>query len=325
MQPHEELEQRFGEWAGVEHVVACSSGTAALHLALEVMQLPPRSEVLIPDWTMVACARAVSLAGLKPVFVDCGEDLLMDMEDAVKRVTERTVAVMPVHIYGRRCDKSYVVSVAKGKMPSLFVVEDLAEAHGIKPHSQTDAACWSFYKNKIVAGEEGGAVAFKDPKYVELARSLRCLGMTERHDFHHSPRGHNYRMSNCHAELILRSLGEVEQNVRERRRLETICDGLCPEWMRMPPRDAPWVYDMRAHGMNPTGQEALLSALREEGVQARHGFKPMTMQPEYRDGSRRGSSAWKMASEVFYLPLHPRQTTEEVIDRAFRTIRRVLG
>ena len=104
MQPHEQLEQ---EWAAFNDLdpagmVACSSGTAALHLALEALQLQPGSTCILPDFTMIACARAVTLAGLVPVFVDCGDDLLMDMALTPQACGEKTSAVMIVHIYGRQ-------------------------------------------------------------------------------------------------------------------------------------------------------------------------------------------------------------------------------
>ena len=115
MQPHERLELEFADWAGVKNVVACSSGTAALHLALEALELPRGAKVLVPDFTMVACARAVTLAGLVPVFVDCGEDMLISidqLEQAVYKLNGEAHAIMPVHVYGRRCHMAAIYQLS---------------------------------------------------------------------------------------------------------------------------------------------------------------------------------------------------------------------
>jgi perosamine synthetase len=334
MRPHERLERELGAWAGypAANVVACSSGTAALHLALEAFRLPPGSEVIVPDFTMIACPRAVTLAGVVPVFVDCGEGLNLDPTLVAAALNQdrlsRVKAVMPVHVYGRRC---LMTKLTEDVIPaSVAVVEDLAEAHGVKPHLDTDAACWSFYRNKIVAGEEGGAVAFKDPAHAALARSLRSLGFTEAHDFTHVPRGHNYRLADSLASLILSSLERFEANLTWRRDAEAVYDAECLDGWRMPPRDAPWVYDVRLRGCKPGAADRAVVALRAEGVEARHGFKPCHLQPEYEGRTRlvaadpyapRSNAA---AGEVLYLPLRPGLTWSDA-RHAFDVLRRVMN
>lgn len=323
-------------------MVCCSSGTAALHLSLEAMQLPHGSEILIPDLTMIACPRAATLAGLTPVFVDCGDDLLMDRALWASAVREQTNAIMFVHIYGRRC-QMLPEGWGKNIGSRLRIIEDLAEAHGVKPHWQTDAACWSFFSNKIVSGAEGGAVWFCDPEHAKLARQLRSLGFTDAHDFMHVPRGHNYRMSNAHAELILANwkphvwfdglrnwTTRIEWLTQERRQIENWYDEACPVAWQMPRRDAVWVYDFRVPGMDEVTQNVLVQTLQAEGFAARHSFKPMHIQPEYKDcwlvtGCPVWSKAAELSSQVVYLPVRPGQTTREDCRRAFDVARRALG
>jgi perosamine synthetase len=231
VEPYQELEQQWARWNSLDPagMVVCSSGTAALHLALEAMQLSAGSKVIVPDFTMIACARAVTLAGLEPVLVDCTEhDLSIDCDLASSAVRKyhQVRAIMPVHIYGRRCPMNKITGIARCE--GLYVVEDLAEAHGILPHPDTDAACWSFYKNKIIHGEEGGAVWFRSEERARHARSLRSLGFTEAHDFTHIPRGHNYRMSNAHASLVLDCLDRFPTRAivdRYRRKHEECMNG----------------------------------------------------------------------------------------------------
>lgn len=299
MQAFERLEREFGEWVDRSHMVACSSGTTALHLALEALQLPLGSEVLVPEFTMVACARAVVMAGLKPVFVDCNDDLLMEPSLCSQRITPTTRAIMPVHVYGRRCDMDSIASIAFEH--GLKIVEDCAEYHGGTLCDRADASCWSFYRNKIVAGEEGGMISFRDEEHAELARCLRCQGFTPAHDFVHVPRGINARMSNAHAELILRSLGNADAEILRRAAIANRYDEIVPDGWRMPQRDVVWVYDL----ILPAGTDmaAKVRKLNEHGVAARMGFKPMSEQPEFRSEGHEHLNAYRLSRRVMYLPV----------------------
>lgn len=339
MESYERFEKEWARWAGVENVVACSSGTAALHLALEALRLPQGSEVILPDYTMVACARAVTLAGLVPVFIDCGKDLLIDPELISQYVDKhpskwlkQPVAIMPVHVYGRSCNMPAIHDIAAKY--DLAVIEDLAEAHGIPPHPNTDAACWSFYKNKIVAGEEGGAISFtggREPEYA-LAKKLRSLGFTEEHDYTHIPRGHNYRMSNSHAKIILDSttnrwgcLQDATANLGHRREVEGWYDKFCPQEWCQPKRDAVWVYDLRISNLLYL-QRPVIEALRNVGIAARYGFKPMSTQEEYKTCRKvGGNEALSASKEVIYLPVQPGITTPDKCREAFDIIKSIVG
>lgn len=318
------------EWAEFNHLdpagmVGCASGTAALHLALEAFRLPPGSPVVTADYSMIAVPRAVSLAGLSLVFADCGDDLLLNLDDVdaalASAVTPRVV--LPVHVYGRRCDMDGLAMMALKYM--VRIVEDLAEAHGVKPHPETDAACWSFQSSKLVHGEEGGAVWFRDPDQAVLARRLRCLGFSDAWDYAHTPRGHNYRLSNVHAELILASLSRVESHIQRRRTYEVAYDDQCPPVWRMPHRESPWVYDVRIPGMTRTQQARVVGLLNAAGVAARMGFLPMTAQAEYRHCCCPGIRARLAGHEVLTLPLHPERVREGDPELAFRILRGMNG
>ncbi len=313
MQAYERLEQEWAAFNGLDPagMVACSSGTAALHLTFEAFRLPAGSEVLVPDYTMVACPRAVALAGLTPVFVDCGDDLLV-------KPGLLTTHVLFVHVYGRR------VRIGEfGLDPGGYVVEDLAEAHGVRPHEETDAACWSFYKNKIVAGEEGGAVWFRNAEHAAFARQLRSLGFTDAHDYDHVPRGCNYRLANALAELIRMDLsGKRAEWQGFRRKIEAWYDAACPPEWRQPDRDAVWVYDVRVPGWTRDRVLAAVRALRAAGVEARPGFLPMSAQQEFWKCRGTGNeNAERASNEVLYLPVQPGTTTPGLVDRAFAVLR----
>ncbi len=344
MESYIRLEQEFSKWAGVDNTVACNSGTAALHIALQSLALPPGSTVICPDFTMVACARAIIMAGLVPKFVDCDDNLNMDIEllgaaidgwsnnsagrGNVNYGNELVSAVLAVHIYGRALDMPSIIDLAKKH--DIMVIEDLAEIHGIHPHPNTDAACWSFYKNKVIAGEEGGIVAFPQRKAAAAAaRRMRTLGFDNAHDFNHCPGGHNYRLANCLADKVLVSLGQVQENIVKRVIAESRYDEYCPTEWRMPKRDIPWVYDIRIPGMVSADQQSIISQLHGKGIAARHAFKPMSHQEEFKrcdlltETSRH--KALTASREVIYLPLTPEQVDSRVAAEAFDIIRQTVS
>lgn len=332
MRPHERLEESFAtvlkEWGAPGwEVVACSSGTAALHLALESLCLPQGSEVLVPSYTMIAVPRAVVLAGLVPVFVDVLNDLTLDPEDLLRKNGPGVEAVVPVSTYGRPCQGAcYVLS------NFLWIIEDLAEAHGQAPRG--DIACWSFYSNKTLCGEEGGALAvsprWKDsrsgnPRHMstrELVRSLRCLGFTEEHDYQHVPRGHNYRMSDSHSRAVNFSLDRRAELFQQRVENVARLDAECPEEWRMPYRQYPWVYDLRIPGMDRQTQNRLVETMRREGVGIRHGFYPLHLQDEFLGAKSVCPNAEKLYPEIVYVPL---STTTAQMNRVIHMARELAG
>jgi len=308
-----ELERRFGEWSNTQNVVACSSGTSALQLAIEALQLPKGSYVILPEFTMIACARAVTMAGLKPYPVDCNPVTLnMDPIQAIETFWSfRNVsAVMLVHIYGRAVDHKWFEFA---KTNDIKIIEDLAEAHAIQSNPLTDAACWSFYRNKEIAGEEGGAVAFKDEEVAVRARCLRSQGFTPEHDFLHEPGGMNCRLSNANAELILDSLANVTGNLSWRCHVIDTYNSLIPKNLQRPERQSAWVYDLRVpDSVYYGGLVATVKGLNEHGIAARMAFKPISMQPEYKREGYEKLNAYHASRTVMYLPVSPEMTASTV-------------
>ena len=312
-QAFEQLEKEFGEFIGNPNTVAVSSGTAALHIACEVARAKITDDVTgevkpsiaIPEYTMVACARAAAMADLDIHFVDCNDNLQMNMD----LVPDQMHIVMAVHIYGNLCD----VAALHRKPYKPLVIEDMAEVHGAKPHPNSFAACWSFYKNKTIHGEEGGMIAFKNPQDVRLAKQLRTLGFDDNHDYFHVPRGVNARMSNAHAELIIPSLRNFESaNAAKHFRGNNYDDHLPLEWLRHVCR-YPWIYPIHVKGMNRFQQRELVLRLNETGIAARQGFKSMRLQAEWH--ARCGdpiTNAMRLQHEIIYLPLSETMTFDDV-------------
>lgn len=310
-QSYELLEEEFGQWMGYkpEQMVACASGSAALHLALECTKQYHKPATLIPDFAMIACARAATLADCEPMFCDCDDTLLMSPKTLP---TWTPSIVMPVHIYGRMCD----VAGLRKAYPTQTFVEDMAEVHGMRPHLETNAACWSFYKNKVICGEEGGMVYFLNPLHAEKARMLRSHGFSDTHDFQHEPRGMNYRLSNIHADLIRRSLECVNENAEDRDYLENVYDNRMCDLKKielMPCRDSVWVYDFRIPGMTHEQQRKIVAELNKRGLAARCGFYPLSRQKEYQHLGFQCPNAYRRSAEIIYLPVNPLMTTADVV------------
>lgn len=324
MQPYEILERDLARWADVPigTVAVCASGTAALHLALECLRLPPGTEVVTNDYSMIAVPRAIALAGLQPALADCGPaDLNLHPEAVREAIWRETAAILAVHVYGRRANMDALHAVAHAR--GLPVAEDMAELHGVSPHPESAAACWSFFANKIVGGAEGGAVYFRDPALAALARQLRCLGFTDAHDYRHVPRGHNYRLSNAHASLIQYGLACFEANWEARRDIETWYDGCCPREWRLSVSLSPWVYAVRLPGLTRERMTRVVAALNAAGIAARHGFWPISRQDEFAGCDVAGwGHAARAADEVFCLPIQPGCTTPDACRAAIDLIRR---
>lgn len=305
IQAFEQLEKEFGEFIGNPNTVAVASGTAALHVACEVARtlitddvtgiVQPR--IAIPEYTMVACPRAARMADMQPVFVDCLDNLQMNMD----LVPDNVDAVMAVHIYGNLCDMEKIAY-----RPGRLVIEDMAEVHGARPHPNTFAACWSFYKNKTIHGEEGGMIAFKSPREAGLAKRLRTLGFDQHHDYFHEPRGVNARMSNAHAELILPSLRNYEQNVQRRLFIRDMYAQCLPTRWQFSAPTFPWVFPLQIRGMKRHQQAELVRIVNESDIAARHGFKSMLWQEEFVFSaplSLPASNVAKLQYEIVYLPI----------------------
>lgn len=315
--PYLQLEKEYAEYIGTTGCVTVNTGTAALHVALEALQLEPGDEIIVPEFTMIASAWAVKYAGLKPVFVDCRRDLLIDTNKIEEKITPRTKAIMVTHIYGRVCDMKRVALIAEKY--GLRVIEDACEAQGAKyDHLDAmvgsyDIGCFSFYRNKIICGEEGGAITSNDDEFLARCVDLKNMAFGDEHNYLHGKIGFNYRMTDSQAKMILESLHNVESNLASRRRVERWYNKYLPsEIQTYIPRQVVWVYDIR---LKPDqDKDNFVAWLNEEcGIAARHSFKPMSMQPAF-NYNYKHLSAFRVSEEVCYLPVNPDMTEQEVIE-----------
>ncbi len=319
------FEAMFAEKVGARYGVACANGTVALHLALATLGLEPGDEVIIPTFTMIATANAVTYLRAKPVLVD-SEPVTwnMDLNQVEDAITPRTRAIIPVHTYGHPVDMPALNAIAERH--GLFVLEDAAEAHGAscrgrKVGSLGDAAAFSFYGNKIITTGEGGMVTTDREDVARLAWNLRDHAFsTERH-FWHKYLGYNYRMTNLQAAIGLAQTEQLEQFVEARRANAAYYTSLLREipGVTTPPEaewasNVFWMYGIMLEKEFGVTRDELRTALAHRGIETRTFFIPMHCQPIYFDQYRgqRFPVAEDLCRRGMYLPSATKLEREEI-------------
>lgn len=298
-----QFEERWAAYNGYKYGVACNSGTTAMFLALKALGVGNGEEVVVPEFTMAATAWAVSYTGANPVFVDCADDLNMDINKIREVLKPKTSVIMPVHIYGRKCHMDMIRVAIRQRR--IKIVEDMAEAHGIKPSG--DIACYSFQGNKIITTGEGGMCLTNDIGLAEEMRKLSTLYFDFNRTLLHNKIGYNFKMTNLQAAIGCAQLDRIDEILNKRKRIEKLYNKLLPDYMHMPPRQVLWMYDV----IVGKKQEEVKKRLLKKGVDSRYFFKPMSRQSMYnRHWQNLNASKW---SEVgLYLPTYTDMTKEEV-------------
>ena len=312
-----EFEHSWAEYCGVAHGVAVCSGTAALELAMAALALPAGSEIILPSFTIISCAAAVLRTGCCPVLVDCEPDTwCLDVTEVRRKITDKTRAVMPVHIYGHMADMDPLIKLASEF--DLAIIEDAAEAHGAEYHQHRAGGmgtigCFSFYANKIVTTGEGGMVVTNDAKLAEHARSLRNLAFRRDQRFLHTEIGYNFRMTNLQAAIGLAQIERIEDHLKRKRRVAahyrerlSKIEGLRLPVERPNVKNVYWMYGIVLEDSISIDAATLGARLREHGVDSRPFFLGMHEQPSLR---RRGLFAGetypvteRLARRGLYLP-----------------------
>jgi len=287
-----EFEDKFSEYCGAKYGIATSSGTTALHLALAALGVKRGDEVIIPTFTMIATANAVRYTGAKPILVD-SEPIMwnMDVSKIKARITERTKAIIPVHIYGHPVDMDPLMDLAEDH--DLYVVEDAAEAHGAEYNGKRTGGighvgCFSFYANKIITTGEGGMVVTSDEDIDAKARLLVNHALEDEKRFWHRYVGFNYRMTNLQAAVGVAQLERIDAFVQTRRRnaklfnsLLSSVDGLTLPVEEKRVKNVYWLYSILVEKSFGLTRDMLRQRLEAEGVETRNFFYPIHAQPVY--------------------------------------------
>jgi perosamine synthetase len=311
-----QFEEHFAAFCGVRHAIATSSGTTALVAALLAHGIGPGDEVITTPFTFVASANSILATGAKPVFADIDEGSYnIDPDLVAAKITSRTKAILPVHLYGYPCDMDDIMQLAESH--DLAVIEDACQAHGASIRGQKvgsfGTGCFSFYPSKNMTTAEGGMITTDDDEIEERARLIRNHGQSE--IYHHVAPGYNFRMTELQAALGLVQLGRLPQWTRKRTENASYLS------QRLSNVVTPQVKEEYVHVYHQytvrveRDRDAALERLAEAGIGARVYYPlPVHQQPFYRRLGYEDSLpvAERMSREVLSLPVHPSLTEEEL-------------
>lgn len=292
---YKELEKAYASFVGSTYAVSCNSGTSALHLALMSLGISTGDEVIVPDFTMAACGFAVSYTGATPVFVDCWDDLNINVEKIEAKITKKTKAIMPVHIYGRLANMDALMEVARKH--GLYVVEDACEAQGAVYESKADITCYSFYRNKIIHAEEGGICTTNNVELAKKMNHLKNMAFDTEHSYYHDVIGYNYRIADSQAAKALKSLEQASSNIAKRQQIEDWYDQNLSENVKRPRRNVVWVYDINV----PFDKRP---SLLKKIDGSRYPFRPLSTMPMWKN-QETGALAMFYSQNIMYLPVSP--------------------
>lgn len=277
--------------SGTKYAVTVNSGTSAIFLALKAVGIKAGDEVIMPTLTMIATANAVSWIGAKPVLVDSQSfaDWNLNPEEIEKKVTEKTKAIIPVHLYGYPCQMGKILKIAKKY--KVYLIEDAAEAtgslyKGYPAGSFGDLSCFSLYANKVITAGNGGVVATDNKKLSGLIKQLRFFDYNEKTHFTHYKIGYNLVLSGLQAALGLSQLRRLEKLLLKRRQIfewyKEFLDGKrC--WFIYPKEyQKPNFWFPAIVFANKNLREKVRGALGKKGIETRIFFRPIHLQPVYR-------------------------------------------
>jgi len=325
------FETAFAQALGANYCIGTSSGTDAVHLCLWALGIGPGDEVIVPVNTFIATVAAISLTGATPVFVDHDpKSFCLDVGQIEKKITSKTKAILPVHLYGQAADMNPILETAEKH--NLFVIEDACQAHlgeynDKKVGTIGQAAAFSFFPGKnLGAYGEAGAVTTNDESLYQKILLLRNHGYSDR--FHHAIEGHNYRMEEIQGAVLCVKLPHLQKWTDRRReiaalyreKLSNVDEIVCPEEMDY----GKHVYHLFVIRVKKKSRDDLREFLSKKGIGTGiHYPLPLHLQEAYaRLGYKQGDFpvAEQECREILSLPICP-MMTDEMVDEVVAGIK----
>jgi len=319
----EEFEEAFARFTGTKYAVAVNSGTAALHIAVLSHGIGQGDQVITSAFTFIASANSILFTGARPVLADIEEDTFNVVPDNIaEKITPRTKAIMPVHLYGQPCDMKRIMKMAQEH--GLIIVEDACQAHGAeyegKKAGSFGTGCFSFYPTKNMTTGEGGMITTDDEYIARKARMIRTHGQKER--YFHEILGYNHRMTDIAAAIGLCQLGKLEDSNNKRiknagfltERLNGI-KGLVPPRLGSNVKHVFHQYTVRVTQDFATSRDELRKKLLDKGIGTEVYYPlPVHRQALYQSLGYTDHlpNSEKAAGEVLSLPVHPSLTKEDL-------------
>jgi len=315
------FEQKFAQFCEARYAIGVNSGTDALYLALGALDITVGDEVIIPTFTFIATALCVSYTGAKPVFVDIEEETYNIDPDKLKEViTEKTKAIIPVHLYGQPANMNEIRAIAQER--NITIIEDACQAHGatyqgMKTGSLGDIGCFSFYPTKSLgAFGDGGIVVTNDEKISDKILMLRDYGRKGRYE--HKIKGFNSRLDTVQAVILAAKLEHLDGWNRMR---QDNAAYYCELLKDLPGIVTPIIKEDRTHvfqtfAVRVSQRDQICAAMKDKGVGVLiHYPIPIHLQEAYADlGHKKGDFpvSEKIAGEILSLPMFPHMTKEQV-------------
>jgi perosamine synthetase len=279
----EQFEGMFAEFCGATYALAVCNGTAGLHLALAALGVGRGNEVIVPDLTFVATANAVAYTGATPVLADVDPDTLcIDPASVEARLTDRTKAIIPVHLFGHPADMDPILELAAAR--GIAVVEDAAEALGAeyKGRRVGGLGCcgiFSFYGNKVMTTGEGGMLVTNDRLLYERAQRLHGHSMSSSRRYWHDEIGFNYRMTNLQAALGVAQMERIDAFLERRRQVMAWYEAAIParpgirlnrvkNWAK----SAYWMVCLEVDSFDEDRRQSFMVGLKDKGIETRPYF-----------------------------------------------------
>jgi perosamine synthetase len=288
----DEFEASFARYCGTEYALATSNGTTGLHLALAALGLQPGDEVIVPDLTFVATANAVAYTGATPILADIDPDTLcIDVASVRSLISERTRAIIPVHLYGHPADMDALMEI--GDTHGLGIIEDAAEAHGAEYKGRRvgglgKCGVFSFYGNKVITTGEGGMLTTNDREFYQRAKRLRDHAMSPERRYFHEERGFNYRITNLQAALGVAQLERIDDFLARRAEIMSwynsgiaTTDQVRLNRVKNWAKSAFWMICLEVDWLDEASRDQLMRALRARGIDTRPYFCTLSSMPMY--------------------------------------------
>lgn len=318
----DKFESDFARLIGTKYAVTASNGTTALHLALLAAGIGPGDEVIVPGFTFVAPANTVLQTGAKPVYVDIDpKTWCIAVNEVETSITDKTKAIIPVHVYGNVCEMEALMKIAKDKGISL--IEDVAEAVFSKYRGKFagcfgDLGCFSFQATKTITMGEGGAVLTNDEKLSERMNILRNHGMREGKRYWHDVVGYNYRLTNLQAALGCAQFENVDKIIAEKARVykkyfENISNvpGIDFQYIYKEVEPVIWAVAIKINREYFKGdRDFLIMELLKRNIETRPGFYPFSVMPLY--NAQPLPIAESISRNIISLPSYPSLSDDDI-------------
>jgi dTDP-4-amino-4,6-dideoxygalactose transaminase len=325
-----EFEKKIADYIGVSEAIGVASCTDALHLSLDSFDIGHGDEVITSPFTFFATVEAILYTGAQPVFVDIEPDTFnIDINQIEEKITEKTKAILPVHLYGHMADMEEILNMARRH--GLKVIEDCAqsfgaELNGKKTGSFGDAGCFSFYPSKNLGGYgDGGMIVLRDPQVAKTIRKLRNHGSRE--SYIHEKVGFNSRLDEIQAGILLVKLKHIDEYNKERRQKAALYTELLSDKVMCPIEKKGVYHVYHQYTIRSPQRNEIQKRLREKGISSVVYYPvPLHLQEAIRFlGYTRGDFpvAEKASQEVLSLPIYP-ELKESVVEEIAEIIRDVV-